>query len=359
MAEHKGLAPFMVVVVADNSPAYDVRSDKGYVNVNMFDIKQRLRALLPASSHYLVHASETTAEALDDMLFLFNVNSEPVPSAFSANAARNSIVAEHSGATLAMNDRIERIRANFDLNSAWDGQLRSVTHNGQRPAISVFQATTTTSAATHLAADPAAYSASTGSTSTSTFAAAYDIVASSLYEVVAYMLQDMWGDGSRAPWDRYALIYELVFHPDLGNENDNLLRSMLLSSPDALALISSLPVDTEWIRTKVHSSALGYANTIQNGTWEQWVHCGPVQQYLRSSAVQDSSGYHYQSIFRLHQEMRSGVHVPLVLLAPDINGPYTIVSGSLRALLYYETEQDVEVVLGLSAGAPSWLFWCA
>lgn len=51
---------------------------QGYVNVNMFAAKHRLRRSLPASAHYCVHTSETRAEAAHDLAFFFGKDMDAI-----------------------------------------------------------------------------------------------------------------------------------------------------------------------------------------------------------------------------------------------------------------------------------------
>lgn len=74
MSQHKGTGSFTAAVVRDERPLYAEFADKGLVNANMYNLKKRLRQQFPGFS-YLVHASETSAEAASDLWYLFRSDS--------------------------------------------------------------------------------------------------------------------------------------------------------------------------------------------------------------------------------------------------------------------------------------------
>lgn len=135
------------------------------------------------------------------------------------------------------------------------------------------------------------------------------------------MLQSAWSRPRFDPWNRYAAITRIVQNPNLTNDNENMVRAMLASSPRLRDLIAALPADIRWIRSAVDASVLGsvsvvradrawgdgcgvcvprahshlgarVARQMKNETWEQWSHCGPVAAYARSAAVTRADGPH-------------------------------------------------------------------
>jgi len=164
--------------------------------------------------------------------------------------------------------------------------------------------------------------------------------------------QDRLQDGSHGPWDLYASIHKLVYEPDTQNENENMLRSMLVSAPDTLGLISTLPSDMHWIKSHVHSSRLGLVNTVLkllshdavnhelkpfNETRSYVARCGPVRQYIASPAMVPG-GIHDNNLLRwcflqtsclfcrIAAELKQGIGIDtaVVVIGPSFDGPFTI-----------------------------------
>ena len=75
METHHGVGPFLLCVIIDKNPRYDLRSTtKGVrtVNVNTFDAKQTYRSLV--DNKYRIHGTETEEETKHDLMILLGKN---------------------------------------------------------------------------------------------------------------------------------------------------------------------------------------------------------------------------------------------------------------------------------------------
>jgi hypothetical protein len=161
----------------------------------------------------------------------------------------------------------------------------------------------------------------------------------------------------------------VIEHGDLGNEDENELRSKVLGGyrgyPNG-ALFTRFPTDVEWSRVALSVDEIRELRYVRQGPTETWERLSGQSlmvrdgvEGVRKNVVDDPVN---SRIRALALEIGSGNYpeAEMILVAEHALAQHIILEGHTRATGYALANspiEEVEAIVGYSKGLPHWRFY--
>ena len=190
-------------------------------------------------------------------------------------------------------------------------------------------------------------------------------------EIVASMLRaeidaDPWAQHIRAWLELFGWSDELVRLPDTSSPRENVRRARLLASYRGWGrghyLFAGFPSDVQWFDVHLDAAEVADLRYIRQDGWDSRLVLDGAG-IIKAGAIlakREST----EKIKAIAAQIKKGTfksREPLIIVAEDVVGPFTLLDGHHRAtalvLAGVPVHRQVPALLGVSASMRGWPFW--
>jgi hypothetical protein len=192
-------------------------------------------------------------------------------------------------------------------------------------------------------------------------------------EIVASMLgaeidADPWSEHIRTALELFGWSEDLVRRPDTSNPRENVRRARLLAVYRGWGrnhyLFAGFPADVQWFAVLLHANDVADLRYIRQDGWDsRSVADGAEVVKVGGILARPESTEKIRAIAAQIEKGTFESRQPLIVVANDPAGPFTLLDGHHRAtalaLAQVPVDRQVPALLGVSALMKDWPFWPA